>query len=83
MSHNGYSLLDVVGHVTARVVIHGLGARACGGGILVGGHLVAVGHNSGELGIGLLATDGYTSSHGGAVDAVPCVDGIIAAALGQ
>ena len=75
--------MDIVGHVAARVFIHGLGARAFGRRVLVGGNLVAVGHNGGELGIGLLATDGYSSSHGGAVDAVPCVDGIIAAALGQ
>ena len=75
--------MDIVGHVAARVVIHGLGARAFGRGVLVGGHLVAVSHNGGELSIGLLATDGYTSSHGGAVDAVPCVQRIIAAALGQ
>ena len=83
IKYNGCSLLDIVGHVAARVVIYRLGARACGCGICIGGHLVAVGHNSGELGIGLFATDGYTSSYGGTIEAVPCVDGIIAAALGQ
>jgi hypothetical protein len=83
IKHNGTSLLNIVGHVAARVVIHRFGARACGCGILVGGHLVAIGHNGGELRIGLLTTDGDARSYGRAVDAVPCVERIIAAALCQ
>ena len=73
----------IVGHVSASIVIHGFGARARSSSIFVGGHLVAIGHNGGELGIGLLAADGDARSYGSAVDAVPCVDGIIAAALCQ
>lgn len=80
---NGTSLLYIVGHVSARIVIHGFGARALGGGVLVGGHLVAIGHNGGELRIGLLTADGDARSYGSAVEAVPCVERIIAAALCQ
>ena len=75
--------MNIVGHVAARIIVDGLGARALGCRVLVGGHLVAVCHNGCELRIGLLTTDGHTRSHGGVVEAVPCVKRIIAATLGQ
>ena len=80
---SGSSLLNIVGHVSARIVIHGFGARARSSSIFVGGHLVAIGHNGGGVGIGLLTADGDTRSHSDVVEAVPCVERIITAALGQ
>ncbi len=76
-------LLHIHGHVATSVVIHALGAGAWGCSILVGGHLVAVSHDRLQLVIGLLTADGDPSIYGCAIEAVPRVDGVIAAALGD
>ena len=73
----------IVRHVATRIFIYRFGARALGCRVLVGGHLVAIGYNGGELRIGLLTADGDARSYGRAVDAVPCVERIITATLCQ